>query len=109
MSIKYSNLPSKPERIFMDPIDKYHIDLEYTGNGKLIIDGFCPDFANFKKHVLVEIYGDYWHCRRDIRKRDEVRMLSYANHGWKCAVIWASELKKEKIIIERLAPLHILK
>jgi very-short-patch-repair endonuclease len=92
----------------MDLIDKYNIDLEYTGNGKLSIEGFCPDFANMKKKVCVEIYGDYWHCRKDIRERDYWRIGAYTRRGWKCTVIWASELKNEKLVIERLAPLDIL-
>ena len=106
--IVYRNLPSNPERDFMDIIDKYHIDVEYTGNGKLSIGGFCPDFANMSKKVCIEIFGDYWHCRADVRKRDRIRIQTYAERGWKCIVIWASELNDEDIIVKRISPFGIL-
>jgi len=101
--MKYTNIPSEPERIFMAIIEKYSIPLEYTGNGKYIIHGFCPDFMNIKRKKIVEIFGNYYHFKKRVANRDKIRLKTYEANGYDCIVIWASELKNINLVLTKLS------
>lgn len=87
----------------MEICEKYNIPLIFVGTGKYIIDGFCPDFINEDKKIIVEIFGDYWHCQPDIRARDRWRFITYKRHGWRSVMLWASELDDEDRVIHKLS------
>jgi len=72
---------------------------EYVGNGKLIINGLIPDFANINgKKALIELFGDYWHKGENPQDRiDKFVELEYS-----CLVIWESELKNPSRVIEQI-------
>ncbi len=61
----------------------------YVGDGRFIVGGKSPDFWDGDKR-LVELYGDYWHRNDDPQERIDY----FARYGYKCRVIWASELEK---------------
>lgn len=92
----------KPNRveIFLDNIlqENFPNEWEYVGNGKLIINGLIPDFANINgKKQLIELFGDYWH--KDDNPED--RINKFAELGYTCLVIWESELKDIEKVINR--------
>ena len=66
----------------------------FVGNGKVIIDGFNPDFIgrNGQKKII-ELYGDYWHNLKSWRERDKRRIKAYTRYGYKTLIIWEHELK----------------
>lgn len=79
-------------------------EYKYVGNGKMIIERFNPDFINANgQKKIIELYGDYWHNREDIKKRDKNRLRIYSGYGYKTLIIWENELKdfnklREKIL-----------
>jgi len=79
---------------------------EYTGDGKLLIYGMRPDFANKDgKKDLIEMFGDYWHGKR-ARKWVETelgKIMAYNSLGYRCLVIWERELKDESNLIRKVA------
>ena len=92
--------PTKPELKFMKVIKQNSLPFKYVGDGSKIISGFCPDFINKEKKIIVEIFGDYWHRRPEVQKRDKQRLKVFHKLGWKPVVIWASELGTEGFDID---------
>ena len=94
-----ARLPSGPEKSFIGLCSQYNLPFEYTGNGKIWIDGQNPDFINTDgKKQLVEILGNYWHNKEETQKRVE----HYAKYGFECITIWENELKDENLVLSKL-------
>lgn len=86
--------PNKPEKVLSSLLNqilpkKY----KYVGSGYTIIAGFCPDFIDFKNKLIIELFGDYWHNRKDAKARDKLRLKTYSKYGYQTLVIWQHELK----------------
>jgi G:T-mismatch repair DNA endonuclease (very short patch repair protein) len=98
--------PTKPERILIDLIKRNNLPFSYVGNGKIIIEGFNPDFINNNGlKQIIEVNGDYWHNLPKVIKRDERKIGVYKKYGYKTLTIWEDELKKnfnENKIVERI-------
>lgn len=79
---------------------------EFTGDGKVILNGLIPDFANVNsKKSLIEFFGDYWHSGTKVRdwKGTELgRIMAYNSLGYHCLVIWEHELENERAIIDKV-------
>ena len=94
-------------------VDELRLPYKYVGNGKLIIAGRNPDFANTNgQKKLIEAYGCFWHCcpicgkrpgKREIKQREDVETLEgYAALGNKTLVIWEHELSNPEAVKEKL-------
>ena len=69
-------------------------EYKFVGNGKLILDGLCPDFVNINgQKKIIELYGDYWHNLSGCKERDKRRPKIYKRYGYKTLIIWQHELK----------------
>lgn len=76
---------------------------KFVGNGKFIIDGFCPDFLNIKgKKQLIEFFGDYWHNKPKVKLRDLDRLKSYEKFGYKTLIIWEYELQNIALLEDKI-------
>lgn len=64
---------------------------KFVGDGKTFIGGYVPDFINFKKKLIIEFFGTYWHKKRI--KQDQLRINCYKRNGYKTLIIWDIELK----------------
>jgi len=93
----------KPNRIELKLEDilnrNFPNQYEYTGDGKLVINGLIPDFANKNgKKDLIELYGDYWHSleltQENWRRTELGRIMAYNSLGYRCLVIWEHELNQ---------------
>ena len=71
---------------------------KYTGDRSFhvkFLDGKrkYPDFVYDSARMAIEVFGDYWHSGENpndlIKKYEEI--------GWKCLVVWESEIKMNKI------------
>ena len=65
-----------------------------------------PDFVyvNGAKEVI-ELFGNYWHSAKvaDSWKRTELgKIMAYNSIGYKCLVIWESELKDRETVISKI-------
>ena len=86
--------PTKPEKTVKSILRKLQLKLyKYTGDRKIGIGGFYPDFINKKDHKIIEHYGDYWHTRKEWIERDKRRLIAYRKNRYKTLVIWEHELK----------------
>ena len=95
--------PTNPEKQFMNIIGKYNLPYKYTGDGTFWIRGINPDFVNCNgEKICVEVFGDYWHNRKDNKERDVHNLKVLKKYGWKRIVIWEHELKDINLVLERI-------
>jgi len=81
---------------------------KYTGDGALWIGGLNPDFAHCgDKKKLIELFGDYWHegdvlKTRGWKSTEFGRKAVFSQLGYDTLIIWESELKDKKKVIEKI-------
>lgn len=77
-----------------------------------VFHGFIPDEINHKLKLIIEIFGDLYHCnpkkfknpdvfvnaiQRTVKeqwKRDEIKVAAYKRNGYNVLVIWESDIRK---------------
>ena len=67
---------------------------KFVGDGKLIVNGFNPDFVDIKNKKIIEMYGDYWHNKKSYIERDKRREIAYKNNQYELLIVWEHELKE---------------
>ncbi len=73
--------PTRPELMVLNFLNRaFPKEWKYVGDGKFWIDGKNPDFINYKKKVIIEFDGIYWHKER--KDQDKIRNSIYAMHGY---------------------------
>ena len=87
--------PNKAELELLTFLSK---DWEFTGDWKHVIDGKVPDFTNYKTKQLIELYGDYYHQGQNPQERT----WFFERQGWKCRIVWESELKNHNKLKSKL-------
>jgi len=94
------NSPNKQELKLLKILESmYPGEWKFVGDGKVIIDGKCPDFINVNgQKKIIELYGERWHENHDPQDRINV----FKPYGYDTLVIWVRELqnssKAKKII-----------
>jgi G:T-mismatch repair DNA endonuclease (very short patch repair protein) len=91
--------PNKPEKILINLLKN---KFKYIGDGAIWIGGFNPDFINSKQNKIIELYGDYWHNRKDAKERDKLRIPTYKKYGYKTLIIWETEFKNLNKMINKI-------
>lgn len=101
-----SRHPNKAEARLLALLKKHRLPYEYVGDGRLVICGYNPDFANVNgKKKLIELFGDYWHSLKKIRywhQTDLGRMMAYKPLGYDCLVVWEHELYSPEVLIAKI-------
>ncbi len=77
--------------------------------------GFFPDEINHELKIIVEVYGDIYHCHPDKykdedeflshiqrtvkeqRKRDKIRLACFYKHGYTVVIIWEKDFRNDPI------------
>jgi very-short-patch-repair endonuclease len=75
---------------------------KYIGNGKFWIQNFNPDFIDKKRKLIIEMFGDYWHNRKETKLIDKIRLKTYKENGYKTLIIWEHELKNTDSIKNKI-------
>ncbi|GAI66057.1 unnamed protein product, partial [marine sediment metagenome] len=80
-----------------------------NGDGRLgvTLGGQTPDFVNIDgRKDLIEVFGDYYHSPEVLKARwqgsELGKIMIYNSLGWKCLIIWASELTDEQAVISKI-------
>lgn len=98
--------PNKAESYLLTILHRnFPGEWEYTGNGKVILNGMIPDFFNCNdRKMVIELFGDYWHTQKvkGWKATELGRIMGYNMLGIKCLVIWEHELKQEDMVIEKV-------
>ena len=99
--------PTKPELQLKVILDKHFPQFKYNGDFSLgiTLSGLIPDFVNVNgKKEVIEVFGEYWHSKDDIRWNytELGRIMAYNSIGYRCLIIWDSELKDEQVVIDKI-------
>ena len=101
--LKSNNLkPNKLEKLLINLFRKLNLFYKYVGNGKVILNGFNPDFINFREKKIIELFGDYWHNLPERRKIDRNRLKVYFKLDYQTLIVWEHELKNINRLIKKL-------
>ncbi|MFH1398958.1 MAG: DUF559 domain-containing protein [Candidatus Woesearchaeota archaeon] len=74
---------------------------QFVGDGKIIIEGFCPDFINVNgKKLIIELNGDYWH--KNTQEKDKRKIEVYKSKGFKTLTVWEKELQNINEVKNRI-------
>lgn len=85
------NSPNKQEKKLLGILDNlYPGEWKFVGDGKMIIDGKCPDFINVNgQKKIIELYGERWH--QDHNPKDRINV--FKPFGYDTLVVWVHELR----------------
>jgi very-short-patch-repair endonuclease len=107
--IKNSHIrPNKAETFLSSFLDNLYPDQwKYVGDGQLIINGKCPDYANVNgQKKLIELFGDYWHSekRKLHSKEQEERQRTeyFAKYGYSTLIVWEHELRQPETLKQKI-------
>jgi very-short-patch-repair endonuclease len=99
--------PTLPEKQVMQICKLNNLPFRYVGDGKIILNGFNPDFIYKKK--IIEVFS-YHHTLSKVKLRDRRRKRTYKSLNYQLLVIWEHQIQKnsqkaiEKIINFYLKP-----
>lgn len=101
------NKPNRSERTLINILNENNLPFRYVGNGEIIIGGKNPDFIHSGgQKKVIELFGIYWHSPLYGKVRStmtyEAIMKHYAKYGYECLVLWDSQLKNKKLIIDKI-------
>lgn len=93
--------PNKLEQKLINIIRERAYPLEYVGNGKIIIEGFCPDFMdNNGSKRIIEVFGEYWH--KNSGEKDRRRIETFSKYGYKTLIVWEHELEDIELVSDKI-------
>lgn len=78
-------------------IKENDLPYKFVGDGKLIIDGKCPDFKHTKKNILVEAYEERWKggTKESSKKWKKNRKYFFKKRGYKTIFIHYKDSEKK--------------
>jgi len=96
----FNKKPNKAEMRLLNILNRYFPDeWDYVGNGKLLIDGKCPDFTNINgRKQLIELFGDYWHTLENPQDRINI----FQKYGYITLIIYERELTTPAKLIAKI-------
>lgn len=94
--------PTKPEIKLFQLLNENNYPYIYIGDGSLRIGRKNPDFIWPQQHLLIEMFGMYWHEKSEINPRTAY----FANYGFKMLVIWDYELDDTESLLAKLKEFH---
>lgn len=77
-------------------------DFKYVGNGTKWVGPYNPDFINEKHKLIIETFGDYWHNLPSAKIRDQRRLKTYINKGYRVLIVWERELKSRTTLVKKV-------
>jgi G:T-mismatch repair DNA endonuclease (very short patch repair protein) len=90
-----------PEKRFESICEKHNLPFACNVNAKQNIGNAIPDFIHISKKIIVEVFGNHWHSiwsgfkGLTYNKTFEGRIEQLKKEGYKCIVIWESDLMRE--------------
>jgi len=104
---------TKPERQIKEELIKrgYKEGIDFIHQYKFVNKFMC-DFCFPKQKVIIEAYGDYWHCNPTIysipKNSQQIKFLNKGkskeayirkvdNNSWTLLIFWESDLKKDVV------------
>lgn len=94
--------PTKPEKKLIGIIQENNFPFKYVGDGSKVILRFNPDFICEERKLILECNGDYWHSIPKAIKKDEIKLKTYSELGYKTLIVWQNELEQPKQVVDKI-------
>ena len=97
--------PTQPELYVQATLDEpFPGEWEYTGDGRVWLDGRNPDFMNVNgKKQVIEVFGMFWHEESE----EAERIAHYKKLGFDCLVVWEYDTLNEDQVVDAIKSLGI--
>jgi len=98
------NSPNKCEKRLRSLLNKmYPGEWRFVGDGKVVIEGKCPDFINVNgQKKIIELFGERWHEPPEEQERIEF----FKQYGYDTLVLWVKQLNNENLAKEKIADFY---
>jgi very-short-patch-repair endonuclease len=87
---------SEPEKYLEKVINRLNLNIEFTGDGKLFINGKCPDFIIPNSKKVIEVYDSSFHYSGQIRDEKWIENRKKELYGYEVLFIDFSIYSKAK-------------
>jgi very-short-patch-repair endonuclease len=95
--------PNKAETALNNILqENFPNQFQYTGDGKVVIEGFNPDFVCNPSKRIIELFGEYHHNLPKVVERDKRRLEVYKKYGFSTLIVWSDELKKPHQVVNKI-------
>lgn len=102
--------PNNKEQKLIDLFRKNGLPYEFVGDGKMILNGYNPDFINVDgQKKIIELFGDYWHKDEKLEyggDGGQTRREIFAAFGYSTLIIWEYELADENRLSKKIINFH---
>lgn len=103
---KRGESPNKTEKLFQSFLDWFP-GFRFVGDGQVIICGKCPDFINEEKHLIIELFGNYWHSQAVTgvpeEQHEKERKKLFELQGYRTLIVWERELEDQESLRKKIA------
>jgi len=81
---------TKPEKIMQGALDRLGIEyIKHKHIGKYEIDFYLP-----KHRICLEVFGDYWHTKKEVSDRDTTKASFLVANGYRFLYYWEEDIQK---------------
>jgi len=100
-------MPNRYEKFVKKLLNKlFPGEWDFVGDGKLIINGRCPDYVHKTKPLLIEFFGDFWHSEEKTgltnEEHEKERKEHFLKEGYNTLIIWGHELNEIELVVQRI-------
>lgn len=115
----YSSNHSKLEKLLFRILKRIDCNFKEKKTIKIKNKWFFPDIVDFNKKIIIEFFGDFWHCNpkfynreddfnfgltvKDVWQHDRERIELLKSAGYKVIIIWEDDFKhNQKQTIQKI-------
>jgi len=105
--------PNKLEQRMINLVTAHNLPFRFVGDGKLIINGMCPDFVSTDNtKMLIEVFGTYWHSDKLTanchHRTEEGRNKVFSDLGYHVLIIWENDMKAmtDDVLLKLITDFH---
>ena len=92
--------PNGLEKAVCDLLQSYFVnEWSYVGDGRVVIDGYVPDFIHKEERWIIEVNGDYWHSLPKVREKDKRKREAYERCGYRMLEVWENEVRTSPMVV----------
>jgi len=90
--------PNIPETRLLKILNELNTNYRFVGDFSFWINRANPDFVDTKHKRVIEMFGEYWHEKTEVKERTEY----FQKYGYSTLVIWDYELKNEEMVKQKI-------
>lgn len=90
---------TRPERLIWWMLDRLQVNFQFQYSFPDIVwteavENFRPDFVLPDYHIIIEVFGSYWHTLPGQIEKDRLKQAILLADGWKFLIWWDWEIER---------------